>query len=324
MEIATEINIQNKKALKKQFNRVGGNLLIREAFLIAGGVVMGFAAVIYLIIKNRGIDTLDFDTFANQIMTNPIMSIIPVLMGFLPVLYFMKRSIPKERVLYENKKFNIKTVMVWFVILLGVNCAGGLVSVLMESILNNFGFTLEKSEKILETLNAPYMILYVVIVAPIVEELIYRGMVLRFLDKFDKGAAIVGSAVLFGFMHANFSQIFFAAGVGILLGYITEEYSIKLAIILHMINNIFSFFIANSTGYLSAYNISEEIIDGCIVIVCIAVLIIAVIRNIKKIKEAFIQYKPEKYMCKYFFTSFSVIVLLAYYLFEACSQISRV
>lgn len=282
---------------------------------------MGF---IFIAIKNNSIETIDADAVANQLMTNPIMSIAPVLMGFLPVIYFMKKNVKKEHVLQENRKFSIKIILMWFVVLLGVGYLGSLISGLMESILNVFGFTLDKSEKMLETFNAPWMILYVGAVAPIVEELIYRGMVLRFLDKFDKGVAIVGSAVLFGLMHGNFCQIFFAIGIGILLGYVTEEYSIKLAIILHMVHNIFSCLLSKTAEFLSAYNVSEEIIIGVVLIFSILCVLVIFIRNFKNIRTAFNLYKPEKQMCLYLFTSFSVVVLMAFNLIEAFCLIARV
>ena len=53
---------------------------------------MGF---IFIAIKNNSIETIDTDAVANQLMTNPIMSIAPVLMGFLPVIYFMKKNVKK-------------------------------------------------------------------------------------------------------------------------------------------------------------------------------------------------------------------------------------
>lgn len=58
----------------------------------------------------------------------------------------------------------------------------------MESGLNVIGFTISESEDILKSFNSPSMLIYIGVVAPVVEELIYRGMVLRFLGKFDKRA----------------------------------------------------------------------------------------------------------------------------------------
>ena len=45
------------------------------------------------------------------------------------------------------------------------------------------------------------------------------------------------SAFLFGMMHGNLLQGIFAFGLGLILGYVAEEYSIWWAILLHIVNN---------------------------------------------------------------------------------------
>ena len=323
MELITEPNIQNKKNIKKQFSRVGRYMLDREILMLVGSVVIIFIFLIYKYISNKGLSGSDIDKYFKDIVTNPLGSIGTVLCGFLPINYFIKKNIGKQCIINENKKFSIKTVMIFFVLLLGINCSCGLISKLMEFILNDFGFTMKESETMLEGLNFPYMFIYVAIIGPIIEELTYRGMVLRFLDKFDKGVAIVGSGVLFGLMHGNFYQIFMAIGIGIFLGYIAEEYSIKLTILLHIINNTVSFGIDNLIEYLGNSNIVRLAINGGIIVITILTLIILSVKNKEKIAEAFNKYKAEKSMCLYFFSRVSIILVIIVNLVEACSQISK-
>lgn len=324
MEIVTETSIENKKALKKQFVRVGANLLFREVFLVIAEIMVGIVFAVYFTIKNNGLDNGNIEDVIEQLMINPFVSIIPILIGFIPVMHFMKKNIGKERIFNKNKKFTIKNVIILFILLLGLNYLCGIVSIVMESGLNVIGFTMSESEDILKSFNSPSMLIYIGVVAPVVEELIYRGMVLRFLDKFDKGLAIVGSGVLFGLMHGNFYQIFMAVGIGIFLGYIAEEYSIKLTIILHMTNNIFSFLADRLIEKVNVYStISGDILSGIIMVIAVFILVITVIRNFQKVKSEFVRYTPKKQMCKYFFTSLSVILLISINLLEACSQISK-
>ena len=81
------------------------------------------------------------------------------------------------------------------------------------------------------------MFLYAGIVGPIIEELVYRGLVLKSLEKYGKVFAIIVSSIVFGVMHMNLPQSVFATAVGLVLGYITVNYSIKWSILLHIINN---------------------------------------------------------------------------------------
>lgn len=81
------------------------------------------------------------------------------------------------------------------------------------------------------------------IIPAFVEEFLFRGLVQSNLRPYGSGVAIVGSAVLFGLMHQNIQQVFYATVAGLVLGYIYEVTdSIWCGILLHLLNNGFSVF----------------------------------------------------------------------------------
>jgi membrane protease YdiL (CAAX protease family) len=62
--------------------------------------------------------------------------------------------------------------------------------------------------------------LTVVIVAPLTEEMLFRGVILRgFLQKFSAFKAILVSSLLFAFIHLNPWQFFSALGLGLACGW---------------------------------------------------------------------------------------------------------
>ncbi len=63
-------------------------------------------------------------------------------------------------------------------------------------------------------------IIFVMIIAPIFEELVFRKAIIDRTKRFGYMPAIIFSGVAFGFFHGNFSQFFYATLLGILLGYI--------------------------------------------------------------------------------------------------------
>ncbi|WP_158218380.1 CPBP family intramembrane glutamic endopeptidase [Roseateles puraquae] len=72
--------------------------------------------------------------------------------------------------------------------------------------------------------HTPITVLMVCVIAPLVEEMLFRGLILRsFLRQYPRGHAILGSALLFGAAHLNVYQ--FAAGtlIGLLLGWLYER-----------------------------------------------------------------------------------------------------
>ncbi len=80
----------------------------------------------------------------------------------------------------------------------------------------------------------------VAVIAPIFEELWFRGMIMESLRPYGNGFAIFVSAIMFGLTHANFEQFFYATALGIFLGYIAvSTQSIVTTTIMHaMFNSI--------------------------------------------------------------------------------------
>lgn len=81
------------------------------------------------------------------------------------------------------------------------------------------------------------MVLYAGFFGPIMEELLFRGLVMPALAKYGKVFSIVTSAVLFGFFHTDLLQGAYAILVGLVLGYIATEYGLVWSIALHITNN---------------------------------------------------------------------------------------
>ncbi len=83
------------------------------------------------------------------------------------------------------------------------------------------------------------MLCYSVILAPIGEELVFRGTTLRIFRRvFPFWAANIMQAVLFGIFHGNWLQGFYAGALGLLLGYICEKCgSIYYSMFLHFLFN---------------------------------------------------------------------------------------
>lgn len=81
------------------------------------------------------------------------------------------------------------------------------------------------------------------IVPAICEEFLFRGAIMHSLLKFGKVPAILISAVMFGLMHMNFSQFFYATAAGIFLGWVAcETGSIYCGMLIHFSQNFFSVF----------------------------------------------------------------------------------
>ncbi|WP_242831657.1 CPBP family intramembrane glutamic endopeptidase [Clostridium botulinum] len=99
----------------------------------------------------------------------------------------------------------------------------------------------ESFEKIFEEISEnPYvMVISLIIIAPIFEEILMRGIILEgFLNKYKPVTAIIASSIIFGAMHLNIPQFINATVIGMFLGMLYyKTRSLALCIVVHMLNN---------------------------------------------------------------------------------------
>ena len=108
--------------------------------------------------------------------------------------------------------------------------------------------------------SALFMFFMLVVIAPVFEEFVYRGVLMDALKPYGNGLAIFTTGILFGLAHANFQQIFYTAVIGIFLGYIANVTgSIFSTTILHaMVNGISGIMVL----LLSTNGVQEFILRG--------------------------------------------------------------
>lgn len=108
----------------------------------------------------------------------------------------------------------------------------------LESISREYDMMMEK------VMDGNFIIIFVTIgiMAPIIEEIIFRGLVLSELKKAVPAySAIIIQALIFGIYHLNLVQGVYAALLGIVLGIVTEKAgSLWAPILIHMSFNIVS------------------------------------------------------------------------------------
>lgn len=164
-----------------------------------------------------------------------LVSIIASLIMF-KVMYI---DISLEDITKTNGKITVGTFVLCFFVFYMLQLPFSLLNLSMEKLFNLCGFTLRLGME-LSLAGAGSVVegLYVCLAAPIIEELLYRGFILKSLKKYGECFAMVISSVLFGLMHTNLTQSVFAFFAGMVLAYVAMRYSVKWSILMHMINNL--------------------------------------------------------------------------------------
>ena len=58
------------------------------------------------------------------------------------------------------------------------------------------------------------------VIAPIAEEIMFRGLLLNRLRPYGEKFAVIASALCFGLFHGNLNQVFYAFAIGLVFGYV--------------------------------------------------------------------------------------------------------
>ena len=93
-------------------------------------------------------------------------------------------------------------------------------------------------------LSTPMVFILSVVMAPIFEEIMFRYAVIGYCKRFGEWNAIIVSALIFGLIHTNVFQFFYAFALGIVFGYVFI-YTGRLiySIIMHVTFNFFGAFV---------------------------------------------------------------------------------
>ncbi len=163
------------------------------------------------------------------------LSSLPMYAVAMPLSYLVFRLAPAEAPEKRSMKF-----YVWLGLLaicFGLTYAGNMVGTLVNQIIGAVRGEPVVNELASVTTSTPLWanLLFVGILAPLMEEIFYRKLVIDRLTRYGDLPAILISGLAFGLIHGNFSQLFYAAILGCLFGYIyLNTGKIRYTIFLHM------------------------------------------------------------------------------------------
>ena len=145
-----------------------------------------------------------------------------------PILYYFIKTNKEKKYFKVNKKLNITDIVTYFALIYGINFFLNLIS----SAINIEG------QKFIVQRPIYTDIIYAICIAPVLEEIVFRGVLMTYLKKYGIQTAIIVSSLFFGISHYNIYMIIPAFFIGIVLAYVSYKYSIKYSILLHILLNI--------------------------------------------------------------------------------------
>lgn len=146
----------------------------------------------------------------------------------------------------EGERFPRKWYFGFFCMMIFSGFVGSLISTILTSIVSLLrGAPIENTTNtLIQSSPLIYVFLIVVVIGPIVEELVYRYAVMRVLLPYGEKTAILVSGLIFGLIHGNLFQLFYASALGILFSYLyARTGKLRHTIAMHMLFNFFGGFL---------------------------------------------------------------------------------
>lgn len=276
----------------KQFWHIWGPLIIKIGI---GFIVSSIAASIfgvYYLCRHYGINTevladarqmqiiserfmRDSMTLAQEIslkfydyttLVDGVASLITI-----PVMWFMfhRDRVRERRMGYiSNKKAPLWKYAA--VIIMGIALCVAMNNLIL---IGNFSSISEEYEALMEAIYSapvPIQVLSLGILAPICEELVFRGLIFkRIRMRTTYFQAAFHSALVFGIMHMNLIQMFYGFFLGIVFAYAYEKYgSVKAPIAAHVAANLVSVLGTNYNWF--TWMMEDPMRIGVITVICAA------------------------------------------------------
>ncbi len=241
-KIPVEINNVEFKNLKRQYS-IGGWCMI---FQFVVSVVLSLfltKGIEFLIGSIHGEEAGVYDYMYGSSILVAVNMIIFLICNVSFTFIGLKWAGFKGNSMIKTRDFSFGKGLQYCIIAISLWLISVYAGTFVETILNKFEMTgMVDQEGLGETpiaLAVGYI--YTCIIAPITEEMLYRGMLLKVFSRASQRFGIFTTALFFGIAHGNIAQFILAFILGMFLAHITLKHnSIVPAIVVHIFVNTMS------------------------------------------------------------------------------------
>lgn len=235
---------EDLKTSRKHFSKLG--------WIFTAGAVIIYAVQLipmFLVgfLKPELLDDADFTL---------LLSTLPMYLIGMPALILLLKLIPRKEVGHHPMgagRFAVSAVMCFALVYL-FNILGSLITMLIG--LLKGGMVDNEVANMTASVSLWLILLYMVICAPIMEEFVFRKMIVERTVRYGQGVAVVVSGLMFGLFHGNLNQFAYAFALGMFLAFLyVKTGNIKITIALHMMINFVGGFV--STGLLRMLDLDD-------------------------------------------------------------------
>lgn len=309
------------KWLRHQFSAVGWTLVVYYGMMYFLSTVSTMVEMTKQYLRGYAAGDLSGVPDLNALMENAWPYMLVIALGLLILWAWKGTDYWKTEILHKEAPMRASAFLAMLILMCGAQLISGLWITGVEAVLNLFGRSvMDQIELVIGGSNSVSMLLYMSFLAPLSEEILFRGFVLRSLRPYGKRFAIVLSALLFALFHGNLLQMPFAFLAGLILGYIAVEYSLPWAIGLHVFNNLVGAILADRLLSLLPATVGETV-DVVITLAFAAAAVGILVKKRREIRDYRRGDGMDGRCVKCFFTNAGVLIFTIAMVLEAISML---
>lgn len=222
------------KITRKHFSRLG-------LFFFLGAIITNVVQVVPLVLVSYFRPELTRDPNISLIITG-----LPQYLIGMPALIVLVKRLPDSPIEKHKMKgghFAIAALMTYSIVYVS-----NLIGIGMTTVIGLFkGSQVENAlVDLVGSLSIPLMFFYMVICAPLIEEYVFRKLIVDRTVRYGQGVAVIMSGLMFGLFHGNLNQFVYAAAFGMFLAFLyVKTGDLKITIALHAIVNFMGSILAS-------------------------------------------------------------------------------
>ena len=244
----SEVMTVETSEIRKHFSKLGLMFFLGPVIIYA--VQIGISQLVQWL-KPEWLENADISL---------MVSILPMYLIGMPILIALVKRVPATAPEKHTMKVwqLLLAIVMCFCVMYCSNIVGNIITaivgMLKGGVVNNVILDIATSTSLIVNF------VYMVICAPIMEEFIFRKLIVDRTVRYGQGVAILISGIMFGLFHGNLNQFVYATTMGMFLAFLyVKTGNIKYTIVIHMIVNFFGSIVSvwlleamNYEGYMEA------------------------------------------------------------------------
>ena len=225
-QVQMPCNPEEIKQASKQFSKIG-----LMAF-VGSLIIMGLQFI------SIGIAGLIDESLVDNMNSYFLITMIPMYLIGMPLLILLISRVPAQKI--EKRRMKVGHWILSFFMCYALMYLSNLIGQFITTIIGAVKGSLVQDAivEVATSLHPALCFIFMVLFAPVLEELIFRKLLVDRMVRYGEGTAILVSAFMFGMYHGNLNQLVYAFALGLFFGFIyVKTGKLIYTILLHMVIN---------------------------------------------------------------------------------------